>query len=194
MKINDYLQRSSALFDENRLLKFVFIVMAAAFCFNSLMVYRAVSYQRTIVIPAKMSGEMEFVRGQPSERYLRDMSRTIATLIGTYSPSTVRENFEALLYYYAPEAYPQASVSWYSLASRAEESLVSTVFYLEKVHVSDTTIELFGHAVQHTGSTLLENGSRTYLVSYRVVDGRFYIMSISQKEMKAEHDTQGGEL
>lgn len=184
MKASDYLQKSSALFDENRLLKFAFVVMATAFCFNSLMVYRAVTYQRTILLPPKLSGEVEFAKGRPSERYIRDMTRTIAGLAGTWSPSTVRENFEELLYYFHPETYPQAAKRWYSLASRAEEGLVSSVFYLEKISFDDQLIELFGRLVQHTGDTLLEQTSRTYLVEYRLEDGRFFINAIREKGTK----------
>lgn len=190
MKINDYLQKSSALFDENRLLKFAFVVMAMAFCFNSLMTYRAVKYQRTILIPPKMAGEVEFVQGKPTEKYIRDMSRTIANLSGTWSPSTVRENFEELLYYFHPESYPKASERWYSLASRAEEGLVSSVFYLEKISFDEEVIELYGQLIQHTGTTPLENASRTYLLDYRVQDGRFYILSVKEKALHEESNNE----
>ncbi|SHO52057.1 TraE/TraK family type IV conjugative transfer system protein [Desulfopila aestuarii] len=192
MKISDYLQKSSALFDENRLLKFVFVVMSGALCFNSLMTYRAVTYQRTILIPPKMTGEVEFVQGKPTEKYIRDISRTIANLVGTYSPSTARENFEALLYYYAPESFPEASKNWYSLASRAEEGLVSSTFYLQNLHFDEKTIELLGQLVQYTGNTPLENTTRSYLVDYRIEDGRFYLLAVKEKGQKglAEVDTK----
>lgn len=186
MNAKDYLQRSSSLFSQNRLLKFCFIFLSIAFCYNSVQVSKALHYQRTVLIPPKMSGEIEFLQGKPTEKYIKDMSRTIANLAGTYSPSTVRENFEALLYYYHPEFYPQASERWYSLASRAEEGLVSSVFYLEDICVGDKTIELFGQLVQYTGSTPLENTTRTYLVDYQVEDGRFYINSIKEKALKIE--------
>lgn len=188
MRISDYLQKSSALFNENRLLKFAFIVMSVAFCFNSLMTYRAVKYQRTILIPPNMSGVIEFVEGKPTEKYIRDMSRTIANLVGTYSPSTVRDNFEELLYYYAPESYPEASKNWYSLASRAEEGLVSSTFYLEKIRFDDKTVELFGQLVQFTGTTPLENTTRTYLLDYRIQDGRFYVTAMKEKAQKTVAD------
>ncbi|MBM9514062.1 type IV conjugative transfer system protein TraE [Desulfogranum marinum] len=186
MRANDYLQKSSALFDENRLLKFAFVVMAIALCFNSLMVHRAVKYQRTILIPPHMTGEIEFVQGNPSEKYIRDMSRTIAGLAGTYSPSTVRENFEELLYYYSPKSYPEASARWYSLASRAEEGLVSSVFFLETIKFDDKRIELFGQQIQYTGNTPLENTSRTYLVDYLIEQGRFFVTAIREKVQPGE--------
>ncbi len=186
MRISDYLQKSSALFDENRLLKFCLVCLTIAFCYNSLQVQRAVNYQRTIQIPPKLSSEIEFIQGKPSEKYIRDISRTIANLAGTWSPATARENFEELLYYFAPESFPQASERWYSLAGRAEEGLVSSSFYLEKISFDDSLIELFGQLVQYTCNTPLENTTRTYLVKYRFDQGRIYVLSIQEKAKKIE--------
>lgn len=186
MKVSDYLQKSSALFDENKLIKFCFVCLTIAFCYNSFQVHKAVNYQRTILIPPKMSGEIEYVQGKPNAKYIRDMSRTIVNLAGTWSPATVRENFEELLYYFAPESFPQASERWYSLASRAEEGLVSSTFYLEKINFDEKVIELFGQLVQYTGNTPLENTSRTYLVEYQIDQGRFYVLSVKEKALKVE--------
>ncbi|MBM9514861.1 TraE/TraK family type IV conjugative transfer system protein [Desulfogranum marinum] len=190
MRISDYLQKSSALFDENKLLKFCFVCLTIAFCYNSLQVHRAVNYQRTILIPPKLTGQIEFVQGKPNEKYIRDISRTIANLASTWSPATVRENFEELLYYFAPESFPQASERWYSLASRAEEGLVSSTFYLEKINFDNSEIELFGQLVQYTGNTPLENTTRTYLVQYRIDQGRFYVLSIQEKVKNVEADQE----
>ena len=182
MKTDRFLQRASNLFAENRLLKFCFVAMAIAYCFNSLMVFRAVKYQRTILIPPKLTGTIEFVHGRPSESYILDMSRRIINLAATYSPATVRGQLDELLSYYAPESYPEASETWYSLASRVEESLVSSVFYVEKITFNDKIIEIFGNLRQYAGDTsVLDSISRTYLVDYRVNDGRFYIVSIREK-------------
>ena len=128
MKTNIFVQKTSNLFVENRLLKFVIVVLSLAVIFNSFMVYRAVKYQRVVLIPPKMTGTVEFVQGKPTDTYLQDMTRRITNLAATYSPPTAREQFEELLFYYAPESYPQASKAWYSLASRVEESQVCSVF------------------------------------------------------------------
>jgi conjugal transfer pilus assembly protein TraE len=109
------------------------------------------------------------------------MSRRIITLATTYSPPTARAQFEDLLYYFAPESYPDASKLWYSLAGRIEESQVSSVFYLEKIKLIDNMIEIFGNLKQLAGDTLLENTSKTYLLNYRLQDGRFYVVSLKEK-------------
>jgi conjugal transfer pilus assembly protein TraE len=186
MKTNIFVQKTSNLFVENRLLKFVIVVLSLAVIFNSFMVYRAVKYQRVVLIPPKMTGTVEFVQGKPTDIYLKDMTRRIVNLAGTYSPPTARAQFEELLFYYAPESYPQASKAWYSLASRVEESQVSSVFYLESIKLGESFIEVFGNLKQLAGNTQLENTSKTYLIKYRLQDGRFYIVSLKEKFAKEQ--------
>jgi len=176
-----FIQKTSNLFVENRLLKFVIVVLAFAVSFNSFMVYRAVKYQRVVLIPPKMTGTVEFVQGKPTDKYLRDISRRIVTLATSYSPPTARAQFEELLSYFAPESYPEASRLWYSLASRVEESQVSSVYYLEKIKIGEDFIEIFGNLKQFAGNTPLDNTSKTYIIRYRLHDGRFYALSFKEK-------------
>lgn len=181
MRSKIFVQQASNFFFENRVLKFVIVVLALMVSFNSLMVYRAVKYQRVVLIPPELTGTIEFVQGKPTDSYIRDMSRRIVTLATTYSPPTARAQFEELLLYFAPESYPEASKLWYSLASRVEESQVSSVFYLEKIKLVDNSIEIFGNLKQFAGDTPLENTSKTYLIDYRLQDGRFYVVSLKEK-------------
>ena len=181
MKTEVFIQKTSNLFVENKLLKFVIVVLAFAVSFNSFMVYRAVKYQRVVLIPPQMTGTVEFVQGKPTDKYLRDISRRIVTLATSYSPPTARAQFEELLSYFAPESYPDASKLWYSLASRVEESQVSSVFYLEKIKIGENFIEIFGNLKQFAGNTPLDNTSKTYIIRYRLQAGRFYALSFKEK-------------
>ncbi|MCG2747317.1 MAG: type IV conjugative transfer system protein TraE [Desulfobulbaceae bacterium] len=187
MKVDFFIQKSSNLFGENRLLKFAFVVMAVAFCFNSLMVYRAVKYQRVVLIPPTMTGTVEFVQGKPTETYIKDISRKIVNLATTYSPPTARGQFNDLLSLYTSEAYPEASKSWYSLAGRIEESQVSSTFYMEKITIREGTIEMFGNLVQYAGDTKLEKAAKTFVVAYRIRDGRFEISEFKEKNLRADN-------
>ncbi len=181
MRVEIFVQKAANVFAENRLLKFAIASLSLAVVFNSFMVYRAVRYQRVVLIPPKMTGTIEFVRGRPTDTYLRDICRRIVNLAGTYSPATARAQFEELLSYYAPESYPVASREWYSLAGRVEESLVSSVFYLENITIGKTGLEVLGNLRQFAGDTPLENSSKTYRIEYRIRDGRFAILSIKEK-------------
>jgi conjugal transfer pilus assembly protein TraE len=191
MNTDIFLQKTSNLFAQNRLLKFTITILALAVIFNSVMVYRSVKYQRVVLIPPTMTGTVEFIHGKPNDVYITDISRRIVNLAATYSPPTARSQFEELLAYFAPETYPQASQSWYSLASRVEESQVSSVFYLEKIGVTEGFIEIFGIFKQYAGDTLLENTSKIYLIDYRLHDGRFYIVSFKEKLTHRQEQERG---
>ncbi len=185
MKADIYVQKTSNVFTENRLLKVVIALLAGAVIVNSFMTFRAIKYQRVVLIPPKMTGTVEFVQGKPTQTYIKDLGRRIINLATTYSPATARQQFEELLTYYAPESYPQASKEWYSLASRVEEAQVSSTFYLESLKyggkVGKDTIELFGNSRQFADDTMIENKSKTFLIKYRLQDGRFYIVELKEK-------------
>jgi len=188
MKTNIFVQKTGNLFAENRLLKFSIFILSLAVIFNSFMVYRAVKYQRVVLIPPKMTGTVEFVQGKPTDQYVKDICRRIINLAATYSPPTARAQFEELLAYYAPESYPAASERWYSLAGRIEDSLVSSVFYMEKITLKKDTLELFGNLKQYaSGNTQLVDSSKTYLINYRLQDGRLYVVSIKEKDVEGDN-------
>lgn len=177
-----FLQKTSNLFVENRLLKFVVVVLAGATIVNSVMVHKALRYQRTILIPPTMTGTIEFVEGRPTEQYLRDIARRIASLAATYSPATARGQFDELLAFYAPEKYPNVAKEWYSLASRIEETLVTSVFYLRKISIGEKHMEISGDYMQFADEQRIESGPKTYIIEYEIRDGRFYMLSFREKE------------
>ena len=69
--------------------------MAAALVINSFMVYRAVKYQRVVIVPPRMTGTIEFVRGEPNTDYVKSMVRNVVSLATTYTPAIARKQFEA---------------------------------------------------------------------------------------------------
>ncbi len=189
MRLRKYLQTTSNVFENNRLLKFVIVIIAGAEIFNSFMVYRAVSYQKVILIPPKMTGTIEFVKGKPTDKYIWDMTRTITNLAVNYSPATARAQFNELLEYFAPEKFPNASEKWYSLASRIEETQACSVFYLENITLKkDGTVEIFGEMRQFVGNTSIFRQGKTFVLSYRIEKGRFYLLNFKEKEKQTEKE------
>jgi conjugal transfer pilus assembly protein TraE len=185
MRTSVYLQKAGNLFLENRLLKFVMVVLSIAVVVNSFLVLRAIKYQRVILIPPQLTGSIEFVQGKPTDGYLRDITRRIITLATSYSPATARKQFAELLELYAPESYPKASATWYALAGRIEESKVSTAFHLEQLKLTkDGHIEVSGMSQQFSDDMAIDKKQETYVLSYRINDGRFLLLSLSKKEDK----------
>ncbi|MFZ5771486.1 MAG: type IV conjugative transfer system protein TraE [Thermodesulfobacteriota bacterium] len=183
MQTSIFLQKTSNLFTENKLLKFVIAVLAMAVVVNSFLVSRAIKYQRVILIPPKITGTIEFVEGKPSDQYIRDLARRMVSLAATYSPATARNQFDEFLGFYAPDAYPEAAKAWYALAGRVEESQVSTVFYLRNLMLDSKSqrLELRGDQRQFAEDRLIESGRKTYEARYRIEDGRFFLISFLEK-------------
>ena len=186
LKINLFTSQTSNLFAENRLLKFVIAVLALAVIFNSFMVHRAVKYQRVVIVPPKLTESIEFVNGQPNEAYAKAMIRRIASLATIYTPAIARKQFDELIACYAPEAYPEGSKAWYALAGMIEDAKTSSVFFIDTITLKNNTAEIFGTLKQFTGDTQFLGETRTYIVEYRFLDGRFQILSFRQKILEAQ--------
>lgn len=195
MHMNIFLQKTSNLFTENRLLKFVIFILALAVVVNSFLVSRAVRYQRVILIPPKLTGAVEFVQGKPSDQYIRDLGRRITSLAATYSPATARSQFDELLALYAPETYPKAVKLWYTLASRVEESRVSNVFFPQSLTLDSggSRLEITGEGKQFADDRLVDTAHKTYVAHYRLEDGRFYLLSFMEKWQEDDSIRKGSE-
>lgn len=80
MRLNLFLQKTSNIVAENRLLKFVVVVIGVAAIANAVMTYRALNYQRTIIVPRSLKSRIEITGDRVSEEYVKAFSRYIAAL------------------------------------------------------------------------------------------------------------------
>src|SRR3990167_4146478 len=104
MRLDLYMQKSSNLFAENRLLKICLIILVLITVYNSVMISRALRYTRTILVPANIDRKIEFIEGKPTEEYVKQIGRSLSNLGLSFSPATARSQFAEMLKYYAPAA------------------------------------------------------------------------------------------
>ena len=184
MRLNLFLQRSSNVAAENRLLKFVVAVIGVTAIVNSVMTYRALNYQRTIVVPPVLSSRIEITGERASEEYIKAFSRYIAALAFSYSPGGVKAQLDELLTLYAPEAFPEGKRVFYELADRVVATRVTSVFFMSKLSVDGEKrqIEVAGQRRQYVDDRKVEDVLKTYLIEYLIADGRFFITRISEKD------------
>jgi conjugal transfer pilus assembly protein TraE len=184
MKLNLFMQKSSNLAAENRLLKFVVTVIGIAAIVNSVMTYRALNYQRTIVVPPVLSSRVEITGERASEEYIKAFSRYISALAFSYSPGSVKAQFDELLALYAPESFPEGKRSLYELADRVTTTRVTNVFFINKLYVDGEKkqIEVSGQRRQYVDDRKVEDIIKTFIVEYRITDGRFCITRLMEKE------------
>lgn len=186
MNLKLYTAKMMNLFTENRLLRFVIVALTCAVLVNSLFVYKAVKYQRVVILPPRVEQPITYVNGYADTKYLTSMARQCVSLALTYTPATARKQFEDLLFSYAPEAYPEASRAWYELAGNIEEAKTSSVFFIDSITINDHTAVIRGTLKQFTGETKFLGEQREYLLTYRFMDGRFQVLSLRQNVKAAQ--------
>lgn len=186
MKLPLFVQKSSNLFVENRLLKLVVLVMGAATLYNACTLSALVDEQRTIIVPPGFEGVME-VRGQRADpAYLNQMGRYVAMLCLSHSPATARRQFEELLTLYQPQSYPAARAMFYEMADTIEATQTSSVFHIQRIVQDETKrrLEITGTRFLYVQEKKIEESSSTYTLDYLIEGGRFWIVELLDKDAK----------
>lgn len=175
MNYTDYMNKTSALWAENKLLKFVVVSIGVMVFWNTLQIQKSFDSQKTILIPPMLLTPLEIVGYQASESTLDAYGRYIIALVGTFTPSTARKQFDAFLTFFTPESHDAAKTQLYDLADRIELSLVSNTFFIEKIISRPHLLEIHGTNKQFSTATSLGDEKRIYLIKYKIIDGRFSI-------------------
>jgi conjugal transfer pilus assembly protein TraE len=186
MKLNAFLSSVSNKHAENRLLKFVVIVIGAAVVFNTFQADRALKYQRTVLIPPGLNNRVEVTAYDLSDSYIETVIRHVAGLAFNYSPASVRGQFDNLLTMFSPGAYPDAYRTFYDLADNVEKANVSSVFYLNNRMIIDkagSQVTIEGQSRKYKGDAKIEDAVKKFTVGYVINNGQMQITRIApQKE------------
>ena len=190
MELKVYTDKLSNLTAENRLLKFVVVVIGCAVLANTFIMLGMTRRARTIIVPPALvspglSAKVEISGDQASDGYLELMTRYVTGLALNYTPATAREQFGELLALYSPSAFPDAKKTFYALAGTVETANVSSVFTPGSIKVDRMRGVIDATGVQRQfaqdGGPLGPDKETTYEISYRISDGRFELTGFSEK-------------
>lgn len=194
MNLIGFLNRQDNIFAQNRLLKVVVIFIGLAVVYNSWRIDEALHYQRTVLVPFGI-GDKSYVSGDnASEEYIKAFARTVASLALTYHPTTVGSQFNELLAAYDTEAFTKAKAQFMELKEKVELGKISSVFHLQGVVVDRdrNEIELIGLRKIFREATHLEDTYKTYIIGYKMSDGRIKLTSLSEKDKNQPPATTEG--
>lgn len=187
--IHRYLQGSSNLFEENRLLKFAIVGLFGVTAVLGAVVYSSNQNQRTVIAPFGAGGDLYVTGNTPSAAYLRTMTRNIVGLAGTYSAYSADTQFQELLTIVHPSAYnsmrdslsaildelsnnPTLSIATYIRPDQpALYTRTSIVVPVEKVRVIGGVIRKFRGNLR---------------IGYAVENGRFWLTQLAEENFDAE--------
>ena len=187
MKLAIFMQKSSNLAGENRLLRFFVIVIGIAVLANSFFVYTSVKHQRTILVPVGINNRVEVADSNASDDYLRFITRYAASLALNYTPATARQQFGELLALYSPDSFPEAKKTFYSLADTIETAKVSNSFYIQHIQTDRErgVIEVTGQMRQFAeDKKVIDDLQAIYELGYRISDGRFMLTDFREKQRR----------
>jgi conjugal transfer pilus assembly protein TraE len=187
--IHRYLQGSSNLFEENRLLKFAIAGLFGISCVLGALIYTSNQNQRTVIAPFGAGGDLYVTGNAPSAAYLRTMTRNIVALAGTYSAYSADTQFQELLSIVHPTTYnslrdslstiidelsnnPTLSIATYIRPDQPTVYTASDILVpIEKVRVIGGVIRKFRGNIR---------------IGYVVENGRFWVTHLTEENFDAE--------
>lgn len=187
--IHRYLQGSSNLFEENRLLKFAVVGLFGVTSVLGIVIYSSNQNQRTIVIPFGASGDLYVTGNKPSSAYLRTITRNIVALSGTYSAYSADRQFQELLTLAHPSAYNALRDSLNGILDElADNPTLSIATYIradQPVVYTNREIQVPVEKVRVIGG-VIRKFRGTLRIRFALDNGRFWLTALTEENFNAE--------
>ena len=187
--IHRFLQGSSNLFEENRLLKFAIAGLFGITAVLGAVVYSADQNRRTVVVPFASGGDLYVTGSKPSADYLKAMTRNIVALAGTYSAYSADTQFQALLGIAHPSAFNGLRDSFNAILDElGENPTLSIATYIrpdQPVNFSDHDIVVPVEKVRVIGGVVRKFRGNLH-IRFTVDNGRFWLTGLTEENFDAE--------
>ena len=183
MKLDKFIQTSSNLYAENRLLKFVVVCIGWAVVASSIFSYAAMQNQKVVILPPVVDKRIMISGNTVNEDYVRLFTRYAMTLLNNYTPAAAEGQFEEFLtHLVTTDFYPDMRDTLDTLTDTIKRLNITSAFYPQQIDVNTKTrtITVTGIKKEFTSTTLVEDGRRKYQINYVVINGRFYINDIKE--------------
>ena len=183
MKLDIFLNKAANTKAQNRLLKLIVMVIGATVLVNTYLLHKYINSRRTVLIPPAMNSRVEILGDKASDEYIKEFTRYTLALILNYTPATARGQFDEALALYAPQVYQKVSKMLYDLADTIEITHTSNVFYISGISVNSdrSLIEVKGLNTRFVQDRHSKSERKTYLIQYKIENGRFMILELSEK-------------
>ena len=188
MNLDIFLQKSSNIFAENRLLKFVVVALGIAVVINTAGLFMALNSQRVILVPPVVNSKISISGDKASDEYLKEFARYILNLALTYNPVNARLQFSELLAVYDPAEFQASRKELYELADKIENTKASSAFYIQSI-INDTEkrrLEVTGTKKTYMVDQKAEDAQKVYLIEYRIDNGKFILVRLYEKPAQGE--------
>lgn len=184
MKFDLFVQKTSNLFAERRLLRLIVFLIGGLQVFNCLLLFSVLDQKRTILIPIGNPNKVSVSGSSADTTYLREMGRYVAGLGLSYNPGTVRQQYEELLSLFSPERFASAKEQLYEAADTVEIAGASSVFFIADMtnHPEQKILDITGTRQMFVQDQKTDEKQLVYRLAYQIRDGRFWINDFAERE------------
>lgn len=187
--IHRYLQGSSNLFEENRLLKFAIVGLFGITAVLGAVIYSSDQNRRTVIVPFGASGDLYVTGNKPSGDYMRTMTRNVVSLAGTYSAYSADRQFQELLSVVHPSAYngvrDNLNTILDELSNNPTLSIATYIRPDQPVTYTSTEILVPVEKVRVIGG-VIRKFRGNLRIGYAIENGRFWLTRLSEENFDAE--------
>ena len=182
--LKPFVQNSSNVYAENRLLKLGVGVMLLFGLFNSVSIQRLENNIQTHYVPLGTTAKFVLTGDSANDEYLMAMSRYIIHMVGDVTPANARTQYLEILTLWDSSTYSTYKDRFEKMA-KSLESYPSVSYLVEWDRGEGLKLE--GNFMRKkvvkkkmVGDTVLKKTSIDYQIEYRIEHGAFKIINISE--------------
>ncbi len=182
--LKPFMQASSNVYAENRLLKIGVSAMLVFGLFNAVAIQRLEKNIQTHVIPVGVASRFVLTGDSANDEYLMAMARYIIHMIGDVSPPLARAQYSELLTLWDASTYSKYKDQFDKMAASLEH-YPSVSYHVtwdagEGVQIKGNTMRKRVIKKKMVGDTVVGKTTLEYEIEYKIEHGAFKIISISE--------------
>lgn len=183
-RISFYMQESSNIFAENKLLRIVLVAMLVWSAINSVMLTDALADRVTIITPPDESYQFEITSNSANDTYLYRMARHVVFLAGNLTAATGRDQLNDLLRFIFPSNTAQYQEHFNTLAKEIERypNITSLVELngASSMKIKGDVITIDVTKKRLIGDTVVKKERVRYKLTYKIEEGRFWVVDLKE--------------
>lgn len=198
MLAGNILSREAKLLKENKILSAVLLLLAVVIVFQGYFIYKTASNVKVVVYPVGYNKKITISKTEIDREYLYYLARSIFSLYLSYTPNTIKEQYEALLSLMSPRAVAKYKPLFEQIIEEVSAGKLVSVFSLTKLELDlkrNRVIAKGRRIILLEGSqTVVDSKSEVYAFDFKVSNFRFEIEDIGLlRDLQVEEKNKEGE-
>jgi len=185
MKVKRYKEEWVNVIRQNVLFLFLLGISSVVNVFLAFALVNALDKKLVVLLPPKLETEVSFSGSKPSIAYIRSMGFYATSLIASYTPSTIKFQFDYFLSMVPSSYFHNVKKKLDEIRKEEVKYQVSQEFGTNgNIKVYEDRIEIEGVLRRYISSKLIDTLPVRYIIYYRISDiGKFEVLGYVVKKI-----------